>query len=74
MKISRKYRKKLENVGKNREIEISVEIFYRSPPKTEISAKIFEIFFLAYSWIIAIEAFSIGSTTNFLKLMHNSKE
>ena len=31
--------KKNENIGKNRKIEISVEIFYRSPPKTEISPK-----------------------------------
>ena len=30
-----------EKTGKYREIEISVEIFYRSPPKAEIS----EIFF-----------------------------
>ena len=34
MKISGKMS---ENVRKNREIEISVEIFYRSPSKTEIS-------------------------------------
>ena len=37
-------RKMSENVGKNRKnrkIEISVEIFYRSPPKTEISDILF---------------------------------
>ena len=38
-----------EKTGKNREIEISVEIFYRSPPKTEISAEISEIFFLGWN-------------------------
>ena len=38
-------RKKQGKKMKNREIEISMEIFYRSPPKTEISTEISEIFF-----------------------------
>ena len=62
MKISGKYRKKLENVGKNREIEISVEIFYRSPPKTEISAEISEIFFLGRDQLAVLQPKTLEKT------------
>ena len=44
-KISGKYRKKSEIIGKNRTKEISVEISYRSPPISDISAEISEILF-----------------------------
>ena len=48
-KISGKYRKKSEIIGKNRTKEISVEISYRSPPISDISVEISEILFLACS-------------------------
>ena len=40
-----KYRKKSEIIEKNRTKEISVEISYRSPPISDISAEISEILF-----------------------------
>ena len=42
-----KYRKLSEKIGKNRTKEISVEISFRSPPNSDISAEISEILFLA---------------------------
>ena len=41
-------RKKPEKIGKNRTKEISVEISFRSPPISDISAEISEILFPGY--------------------------
>ena len=46
-KISGKYRKLSKKIGKNRTKEISVEISFRSPPISDISAEISEILFPA---------------------------
>ena len=50
-KKSANFGEKSEIIGKNRTKEISVEISYRSPPISDISAEISEILFPDYMWV-----------------------
>ena len=60
-----------ENVEKNWKIEISVEIFYRSPPKTEISQMFRPKFPTFCSLVPTMESMSYRRSPTILPRMDN---